>query len=199
LAGSQPARLHNGRRRQGGVRRHGADYFHTVRLPLVKGREFSPSEMEPGAASRVAVVDQELATRLWPGEEALGRQLQVASGTAGQRPHILEVVGIVPTLRNNLIEPQPVPHLYVPWGFDYHPKMHLHLRVAPRGRESELALLRAVRDGLRSADPLLPVISLKTLAELPQGTRDLWLVKAGAQMFLAFGGLALAEVYKLHG
>jgi predicted permease len=169
----------------------GADYFRTIRLPLVKGREFNTAEMEPGSASSVAVIDQDLADRLWPGEEALGRQLQIAEGVSGENPRFLEIVGVVPTLRNNLIEPEPVPHLYVPWGFEYHPKMHLHLRVAPRGRESELALLRTVRDEIRAADARLPVISLKRLADLPEGTRDLWLVKTGAHMFLAFGGLAL--------
>jgi predicted permease len=169
----------------------GADYFRTVRLPLVKGREFNASELEPGSASSAAIIDQELAGWLWPGEEALGRQLQIAGGTAGESPRVLEIVGIVPTVRNSIIEPKPVPHLYVPWGFEYHPKMYLHLQVAPRGRESELALLRTVREEIRAADARVPVISLRTLADLPKGTRDLWLVEAGAQMFLVFGGLAL--------
>jgi predicted permease len=169
----------------------GADYFRTVRLPLVKGREFNQSEMEPGSASRTAIIDQELAGRLWPGEEALGRQLQLVSGGSEDSPRVLEVVGLVPTLRNDIIEPKPVPHLYVPLGHEYPPRMHLHLRVAPRGRQSELALLRTVREEIHAADARLPVISLKTLADLPKGTRDLWLIRAGADMFLVFGGLAL--------
>jgi predicted permease len=169
----------------------GADYFRTVRLPLVKGREFDPSGMESGPASSVAIIDQELADRLWPGEDALGRRLQMAGGASAERPRVLEVVGIVPRVRNTIIEPKSVPHLYVPWGFEYHSKMYLHLRLAPRGRESELALLRTVREEIRAVDAQLPVLSLRTLADLPKGTRDLWLVEAGAQMFLAFGVLAL--------
>jgi len=169
----------------------GADYFKTLGLSLVQGREFNRSEMEPGSASRVAVIDQELARRLWPGEEALGRQLQIAGAAPGESPRVLEVVGLVPTLRNSIIESQPVPHLYVPWGHDYRSKMSLHLRVAPRGRESELALLRTVREEIRSVDSRLPVLSLKTLADLPKGTRDMWLVQTGAQLFTLFGGLAL--------
>jgi len=187
--------------RDGRIRRHGeilradynvigADYFRTIRLPLVQGREFNAAEREPGSASSAAIIDQELAGWLWPGEEALGRQLQMEGGASGESLRVLVVVGIVPTVRNSLIEPKPVPHLYVPWGFEYRPKMYFHLRLAPR-RESELALLRAVREEIRAADARWPVISLKRLADLPQGTRDLWLVKAGAQMFLAFGGLAL--------
>jgi predicted permease len=190
-AGARPESAATGRSFGADYNVIGADYFRTIRLPLVKGREFNPAEMEPGSASSVAVIDQDLADRLWPGEEALGRQLRMANGVSGENPRVLEIVGVVPTLRNNLIEPEPVPHLYVPWGFEYHPKMHLHLRVAPRGRESELALLRTVRDEIRAADARLPVISLKRLADLPEGTRDLWLVKSGAQMLLAFGGLAL--------
>jgi ABC-type antimicrobial peptide transport system permease subunit len=48
-----------------------------------------------------------------------------------------------------------------------------------------------VRDEIRAMDASLPLISLKRLVDLPKGTRDLWLVKSGARMFLAFGGLAL--------
>jgi len=169
----------------------GPDYFRTIRLPLAKGREFNASELEPGSASSAAIIDQELARWLWPGEEALGRQLQIGGGAKGESPRVLVVVGIVPTLRNSIIEPKPMPHLYVPWGFEYQPKMYFHLRLAPRGRENELALLRTVREEIRAADERLPVISLRMLAELPRGTRDLWLVQTGAQMFLAFGGLAL--------
>ncbi len=169
----------------------GADYFRTVGLPLIKGREFSQSEMEPGSVSRVAVIDRELANRLWPGEEALGRSLQIKGQVPGEDSHALEVVGIVPTLRNSLIEPKPVPHLYVPWGFEYKPKMYIHLRLTPRGRQNELALLQTVREEVRAVDAGWPVISMKTLADLPKGTRDLWLVKTGARMFIAFGSLAL--------
>jgi putative ABC transport system permease protein len=69
--------------------------------------------------------------------------------------------------------------------------MHFHLRVAASGREGELALLRTVREVIRAVDSHLPVLGLKTLADLPKGSQDLWLVQAGAQMFLIFGGLAL--------
>jgi len=169
----------------------GADYFRTVRLPLLNGREFSRLEMDPGPASSVAVIDEDLANKLWPGEPALGRQLQLANDAQAEVPRILEIVGVVPTVRNNIIESRPVPHLCVPWGFEYRSKMHLHLRVVPRDRESELALLRTVRETVRAMDPVLPVTSLKPLADLTAGTRDLWLVKSGAQMFLVFGGLAL--------
>jgi hypothetical protein len=169
----------------------GADYFKTLGLSVVQGREFHRWEEEPGSASRVAVIDQELARLLWPGEEALGRQLQIAGSAPGESPRVLEVVGLVRTLRNSLIEPKPVPHLYVPVAHEYRSKMYLHLRVAPRGRQSELALLQTVREGIRSVDSRLPIVSLRTLADLPKGTRDLWLVQTGAQLFTLFGGLAL--------
>jgi predicted permease len=169
----------------------GAGYFRTLRLPLIQGREFNQSEIEPGSGSGAVVIDQELARRLWPGEDALGRQIQIAGAGSAEISRVLEVVGIVPTMRNSIIETEPVPHLYVPLGFDYHPKMYLHLRATPRGRKSELALLRTVREEIRAVDPVLPVTSLKTLADLPRDTRDLWLVTSGAQMFLVFGVLAL--------
>lgn len=169
----------------------GAGYFRTIGIPLIKGREFNQAEMEPSALPRVAIIDQVLAGSLWPGEEAVGRQLHIVGGLSGKPSDALQVVGIVPTTRNSIIEPKPVPHLYVPLGYDYLPKMFLHVRVVPRGRQSELAMLKTVRAAIRSVDSRLPVISMRTLADLPKGTRDLWLVQTGAQMFLVFGGVAL--------
>lgn len=169
----------------------GANYFTTLGVSLVRGREFVRSEMEPGSRAQVAIIDQELARLLWPGEEALGRQMQIVTGTPRESPRPLEVVGIVPTLRNSIIETRQVAHLYVPLGHQYQPQMYFHLRVAPHGRESELTLLRTVPDEIHSLDARLSVLTLKTLADLPKRTQDLWLVQAGAEMFLIFGALAL--------
>jgi ABC-type antimicrobial peptide transport system permease subunit len=54
-----------------------------------------------------------------------------------------------------------------------------------------LASLQTVRTEIRMSDPMLPMLASKRLADLPHGTRDLWLVNCGAHVCLAFGGLAL--------
>src|SRR5947199_1071742 len=92
----------------------GADYFSTVGLPVVRGRAFTESEAtQPGP--KVAIIDEVLAKKLWPDDDALGQRIQYARGNApsaqgggahaGRNADVserenqgdtIEVVGIVP-------------------------------------------------------------------------------------------------------
>src|SRR4029077_19964872 len=56
----------------------GADYFATLGLPLVHGRAFTRFETDHAGAPAVAIIDEALAERLWPGEAALGRRIEWA-------------------------------------------------------------------------------------------------------------------------
>ena len=78
-------------------------------VAALNGREFSRLKWTPGHSS-VAVIDEDLAIKFRPGEQALGRQLQLANDAQAEVPRILEIVGVVPTVRNNIIESRPVPH-----------------------------------------------------------------------------------------
>jgi ABC-type antimicrobial peptide transport system permease subunit len=69
--------------------------------------------------------------------------------------------------------------------------MHLHLRTAAATAEAEAAMLPAVRRELLALDPALPILSLETRAMFRDRNFVLWTLGAGANMFLAFGGLAL--------
>ena len=53
----------------------GRDYARVLGLPMLGGRDFSDAELAPGS-ERVAIIDDALAQRLWPGEGALGRLIQ---------------------------------------------------------------------------------------------------------------------------
>src|SRR4029077_16523915 len=59
----------------------GADYFSTVRLPVVRGRVFTEAETtQPGP--KVAIIDEVLAKKLWPDADALGQRIQYAAANA---------------------------------------------------------------------------------------------------------------------
>jgi putative ABC transport system permease protein len=70
----------------------GADYFSTLRIPMVAGRSFGP---EDGPSSPlVAVIDCRTAEHYWPGQSALGRRIRAGSGAPW-----VTVVGVVASVK----------------------------------------------------------------------------------------------------
>jgi predicted permease len=162
------------------------DYFKTLGLRMLMGRDFSRLEAVSSSASRVAIIDEPLAKQLWPGVNPLGRQLKFSD-----RPEALEVVGVVAGVRNDLYDKAPQPHVYVPFGQQYRPGVTWHVRYTGTGRQADAAMLKAVRDTIRSVDPRLAVISVQTMRNFHDEGLLLWIVKTGARLFGIFGGLAL--------
>ena len=167
----------------------GRDYARTLGLPMLGGRDFSDTELVPGSSERVAIIDDALAQRLWPGEGALGRLVQFLGEQGPEVGQPIRVVGIVPAVKHSLGNPQPFPHVYVPLGQHYESAMTLQLRVA--GKEAERAMLLTVARVIRGVDGRLPVLRLETWRDHLDASVDLWLYRAGARVFSAFGGIAL--------
>ncbi len=169
----------------------GDDYFESLRLPVLRGREFNESEIRSDDGPKVAIIGEPLAERLFPDGEALGEFIQIAASLPGREPVPLQVVGVVPGVRHNLWDLGPTSHLYVPYGQVFSTNMHVHVRVADRMGDDEAAMLATIRETIRSIDPALPVLTLKTMRDHRDESLFLWLVRAGAQVFSILGGLAL--------
>jgi predicted permease len=183
----------------------GADYFKTLGVPVLRGRGFTAAEEQDRAGPAVAVIDEPLARALFPGEDALGQQIQLprkedavpASGNGivmdeqGDTVDSMEIVGIVPGLRHELFDKAPVAHLYVPSGRQFRSWMNVHLRTAGGGPRSEGAVLQAVRQQIREVDERLPVLGLKTMTQHRDSSILYWVVRAGAGLFMVFGGVAV--------
>jgi predicted permease len=161
-------------------------YFKTLGLPVLMGRDFSRLEAVSSSASRVAIIDEPLAKQLWPALNPLGRQLKFPD-----RPEVMEVVGVVAGLRNDLYDKTPQPHLYLPFAREFRHEVTWHVRYTGTGRRADAAMLKAVRDTIRSVDPRLPVISVQTMRNFHDQGLQLWIVKTAARLFGIFGGLAL--------
>ncbi len=80
-----------------------ASYFRTMRIPLLAGREFR--EEEPGG---FAIVNRKMASQLWPGDDAVGKQLR-----DGDNPPVT-VVGIVGDIHDGSLEREPRMQFYLP-------------------------------------------------------------------------------------
>ena len=165
------------------------DYFKAVGLPILRGRDFTEEELlDP--QRRVAIVDEPLARRLFASEEPLGQQLWVPPrGNAARTPDNdpMTIVGIVPGIRDDLTERQPIAHLYVPAAAPYRGPMHIHARTA--GGESEM--LAAMRRELLAIDSRLPIVELRTMREFHERGLVLWVIRAAGRTLMGLGALAL--------
>jgi len=140
----------------------GPDFFRTLGIPLLQGREFRHADSTE--APREAIISSTLAEKLWPGEEALGRTIQLAGGSDADDPGVgafipaegkprqtFEVVGVAPPFRDQLLPLGDHPLVFVPFGQDYRAEMSLLVRAAPAA--SVDALLREAREEARRVDP----------------------------------------------
>ncbi|HUR58139.1 MAG TPA: ABC transporter permease [Opitutaceae bacterium] len=87
----------------------GENYFSTVGIPLVAGRDFAPGD-DPSGRS-VVIIDRALAERHWPGENPIGKTIRLRD-TA--QPRELEIIGVVGTTKNFSLEESGTPTLYLP-------------------------------------------------------------------------------------
>jgi predicted permease len=162
-----------------------SDYFKTLGLKLVQGREFTAAEEATVAGTTPVIVDVTLAERLFARENPVGQLLQYGadSGTADSKPMV--IVGLAPAVRHGLFTDTPEAHIYVPAGAADTTRMFIYARAAaPRTGD---AIARSVRDQLRAADSTLPVTFVKSFRAHHEGSPKVWVLRAAATMFLTLG------------
>jgi predicted permease len=98
-------------------------WFETLRIPLVAGRDFTPTDRE--GAPAVAIVNETLARQFWNGD-AVGKRLRIPGHSADQ---ILEVVGIARDSKYWTLGEDPAPTVYLPFRQTYASWMTLHVRT----------------------------------------------------------------------
>jgi predicted permease len=188
----------------------GADYFTAMGLPVLRGRGFTRAEAETSGAAPVAILDQVLAKRLWPEGDAVGQRIQWAesgvptapgggSGTMGASDDIarraddapsVEIVGIVPASRWEILQSGVGAQIYVPFAQDPRSDAFFLVRPAPGTPRTDSAFLELLRREVRSAAPGVPVFTLRSFRQHFEANMQLWIVRAGATMGSLFGGLA---------
>jgi predicted permease len=137
-------------------------YFATLRIPLLRGRDFSAEDTD--TAPPVAVVSRALAARYWPGAEAVGKRIAYSGIGQGGTPKWIEIVGVVGDIKYRSLAEAERPVIYVSayqplfTGFTMPP-----LYVAVRTQGDAAALAALVRREVASIDPEQPVASLKTM------------------------------------
>jgi predicted permease len=129
----------------------GPEYFEVMRVPLVRGRGFSPADRE--GAPQVAVVNEAFAARFWPGQDPIGKRLVSFSGATS-----IEIVGVARDGKYGTLMEEPMPFIYRPFLQDYE-EMTVHVRVA----DDADAFLPLLRGEIRAVDSQLPIVRLATM------------------------------------
>lgn len=185
--------------------RVGSDYFKSLGLTMLRGREFDASEERGVTGLKAVIISEPLAKQLFGSEDPIGRTIQfggAGDGGKGVRisedseaktplPDALQVVGVAPGLRQGLFDPAPVPFFYEPLGANFQSGLNLHVRIKSAVPAEASAMVSKVRSELRSIDPNLPVVSAATLQSFRDDSLALWAVRSGARLFSLFGGAAL--------
>jgi len=161
-------------------------YFESLGMNLVRGRFFVETDTEK--APVVAVINETMARRYWPGEEPISKRFRVSSETY---PWIT-IVGVVGQVRQNAVTENPRAEMYVPhaqWAAAGGSTRHAMTFVI-RTAGDPLAILSNVRQALRSIDPNLPLAEVRTLDQVAAAA--LSQARFATLLLGAFAGLALA-------
>jgi macrolide transport system ATP-binding/permease protein len=156
------------------------DYFKTMGMILITGREFL--EQDKDGMPRTAIVNESLARRYWPGQDALGKHIMLADNRRQQ----LEVVGVVKDATAYIFEKDASPFLYLPLLQNPSPGMALHVR----SKGDPMAMLPPVR---KEVDSLGQNVVLRDAKSLSEPLSDsLLMLRLASTLTGIFGLLALA-------
>jgi len=159
-------------------------------VPILRGREFTAAD-EADKAPLVAIINEALAQKLWPGRDAIGQHFRY-----GRDGVPIEVVGITPTGKYVMLTEAPLPYYYVPISKNYLSAATLIVRASG----SPAGLASAVRGVVRDLDPDLPIASPLSFDEhMATSIFALMPMRTGALLAMIQGviglGLAVLGLY----
>ena len=168
-----------------GDREVNADYFRTMGIRLLKGREFT--ERDTANASKVVVINESMARRFWPREDPIGQRIST------DKEVWREIVGVVSDVRHAGLARDPGPEMYFPYPQSffsryYSPLTRLYLLIRTDG--DPVPFVNAVRAQVLAVDRNQPVTQIKTMERVMSDAvapRRIVLVLIGI-----FGAMALA-------
>lgn len=163
------------------VNRVAPSYFETLRMPVLHGRAFDDRDV--AGAPRVAMINETMAARYWPGETPVGRHIY--AGDDSTAPAI-EIIGIVADAKYRSLREEPLANVYFPVAQQF---FRPALTVVARAGANAAALAPAVRTAVRSLDPDVPVNNVRTLSDHLATAYDQ--DRMLAVLVAAFGGIAL--------
>ncbi len=160
-------------------------YFSTMQIPLIEGREFT--ERDDAKAPQVIMVNQTFAQKFFPSENVLGKKIKPGAGNGDKAgPPWREIVGVVGDIRLSATQREMRPAMYVPaeqldtWCC---------LISVVRSKVDPISVAQSIRQIVFSMDKEIPVTDVRMMADL----LSLQLLQPRFTMVLlgAFAGLAI--------
>lgn len=137
----------------------GANYLKTLGIQLVKGRDFTAEDMQPGAPP-VAVINERMAARYWPSEDPIGRRITL--GLPRPDNPWITIIGIARDVPHRSIDSKPEPDWYA--SRLVAPQRHRYVFV--RSALPSSMLTAAIRKTVATIDPQQPLTSVKTMDQV---------------------------------
>ena len=151
-------------------------YFKTMQIPLLEGREFTPEDTEK--TQPAAIVNQAFVDRYWPQQKPIGKKILIDGKWAA-------VIGVVRNSNYLRLNERPQPFVYLSLDQNYYASAVVHVRVTGDPMRFAATLDKTVH-GLAPELPLIDVASLRSRVQLAST-----LTRIGGTFAGAFGLVAL--------
>jgi predicted permease len=158
-----------------------ANYFSTMRIPLVSGREFNAGDT--AKSPKVAIINEAMAKEFFPNRNPIGTHF-APGGKHDANPE-LEIVGVVKNVKAGHVKDPDRAFFYQPYS--QFGKL-FSMSFYARSQQDPLLMANTLRETVREADANLPVYELKTVERVVD--EDLFAERVIAGLSAAFGGLA---------
>jgi putative ABC transport system permease protein len=132
------------------------DYFRVLQTPLLRGRFFT--EADTADAPGVVIVNQAMAKKYWPGEDAVGKRINFGDADPNNTKWFT-IVGVVSDIHHQGLDVDPKPEFYLP-----HPqRAYRGMILTVRSAQDPRALIPTLRKEIGAIDPDQPLANVRTL------------------------------------
>ena len=150
------------------------DFFRTMGVPVLNGRDFSPRDSQPGAGK--VIVNQALAAHYWPGRNPIGQHFK-------DHQQMVEIVGVVKTGKYRTLSEDPIDFMYLPLG-----SQSQEFLVVRTGAGEEAAL-GEIRKVIQSLDPNVVPMEVESISQYM--ALPLFAAHTTGVLLAVFGSVAL--------
>jgi putative ABC transport system permease protein len=141
------------------------NYFRTMRIPLLQGREFT--ERDEASTTQVLIVNQAFAQEFFPGEDPVGKHIRAGISNSGPGTAPLrEIVGVVGNVKFEDLTTEFSPESYIPYG----QLQFGSITIVARSSKDPEGLAKPIASAVRSLDKDLPTYAPKTVEQYLDGT-----------------------------
>ncbi len=179
------------RRARGRLASISTNYFDTIGVKLLRGRDFTDLEWRHPEGPQVVIIDERMAAALFPGEDPVGRYIERTRGQDETASEPMEIVGVVSAHWHNVFSEGPPPRLFLPLAKRSPQHVFVHLRGKVTDAVESGTLSEQVRKEIYSLDARIPLVRLVPFTAIMNGNVELWSMRFVSALFGTFGVIAL--------